>query len=420
MPTRGLLSKSLLLAGLLAWLPAGRLLAQKPEEIAWLNQHSTPVQAVRAGSGLADLAPLGTLVAGAKVVGLGECTHGSHEVFQLKQRLLEYLVEQQGFTTFAFEAGYGWGETLNEYIQTGKGDSATVHRAMDYENWNTTEFWDMIEWMRAYNQQHTAKIRYVGIDMQNPYPSLARLDHYATQQADTVLSRRVKDLRNYYLAFRKVRGAIPAATKRHMVQLSDELARHLQATAAPVALQQHGQVLLQGAQLYQAGIGSPIRDKNMATNVAWALAQGPATKVVLWAHNEHVNKFAGSKAAMGHYLAQQLGPAYVALGFATGNGTASVGGNFLAVPLTPPVPNSAERWLDQVRAPIFCLNLRELGASTPATNWLLQRHSFRKMGVLLLTKQFYARPPLPSLYDALIYLHQTSASLSYRAAHPAK
>lgn len=413
-----------LLATALVLLTCGRLLAQKPEEIAWLNQHSTPVQWVRAGSGFADLAPLGSLVAGARVVGLGECTHGSHEVFQLKHRLLEYLVEQQGFTTFAIEADYAWGEILNTYIQTGKGDSLTVRSAMGFEIWNTTEFWEMVEWMRAYNQQHATKIRYAGIDMQDPYPNLFSLEHFAMQRADTTLRRRVKDLRNYYFARREARGKTTGATKRRLVQLSQELAQHLQATAAPAAMQQHGRVLVQCAQMNQQGLTSPVRDKAMATNVAWLLQQDPAAKVVLWAHNAHINKLNGSDVRMGYYLAQQFGPAYVAVGFATGRGTASTinraGGAFLTVPLAPPVPNSAERWLDQVTAPTFFLNLRELGPPAPATDWLTHQHPFRQLGALAMTKQFHTRPPLPSLYDALIYLHQTSVSLSYRAAHPPK
>lgn len=129
----------------------------------------------------------------ARVVGLGESTHGSHEVFQLKHRLLEYLVTQQGFTTLALEVDYGWGKILNEYIQTG-GDSLMMRKAAGFYVWNTTEFWDMVAWMRDYNQQHAAKIRYVGIDMQDPAPNLLRLEHFATQRADTVLRRQVQNL----------------------------------------------------------------------------------------------------------------------------------------------------------------------------------------------------------------------------------
>jgi erythromycin esterase len=217
-----------------------QLRAQVPADIALLNQQLTPITAVRAGSGFTDLTPLAPIVAKARVVGLGESTHGTHEVFQLKHRLLEYLVTQQGFNTLALEVDYGYAETLNEYLQTGAGDSLTVHQAVGFDIWDTTEFWDLVKWLRAYNQQHATKIRYVGLDMQNPEPNLLRLEHFATQRADTVLGRRVRDLRATYAALDK---ASPA-TKLRLVRLSDELVQHLHAVAAPAAMQQHGQVQL--------------------------------------------------------------------------------------------------------------------------------------------------------------------------------
>jgi erythromycin esterase-like protein len=126
---------------LLFLLPFSQLRAQTPADIARLNQQITPITAVRAGSGFADLAPLPPVVASARVVGLGECTHGTHEVFQLKHRLLEYLVTQQGFTTLALEVDYGWGEILNEYIQTEVGDSLAVHQAASGTPPNFGTYW---------------------------------------------------------------------------------------------------------------------------------------------------------------------------------------------------------------------------------------------------------------------------------------
>jgi hypothetical protein len=75
--------------------------AQTPVDIARLNRQLTLITAVRAGSGVADLAPLAVVVAPARA-----------------------------FTTLALEVDYGWGEILNEYIKTGAGDSLTVHQAV--------------------------------------------------------------------------------------------------------------------------------------------------------------------------------------------------------------------------------------------------------------------------------------------------
>ena len=398
---------------LLFLLAFSQLRAQTPADIARLNQQITPITAVRAGSGFADLAPLADVVAPARVVGLGESTHGTHEVFQLKHRLLEYLVTQQGFTTLALEVDYGWGEILNEYIQTGAGDSLTVHQAVGFNVWDTTEFWDMVEWMRAYNQQHAVKIRYVGIDMQNPTPNLLRLEHFATQRTDTVLLRQVRNLRASYSA----PDQASADNRQRLVRLSDELVQHLHAVAAPAAMQQHAQVLRQLAVMLQAANGIKnnikMRDQAMATNIAWLLRQEPAAKVVVWAHNIHIQR-EKSYPLMGQYLSKQLGPAYVAVGFATGHGTASVfnpDGSARALVLAPPIPNSFETWLDQATPPNYFLNLRRAAATS---KWLTKSRKFRIIGYSELPGgaegQFTPFPPLSKAFDALFYLHETSAS----------
>jgi len=399
---------------LLFLLAFSQLRAQAPADITRLNQQLTPIAAVRAGSGFADLAPLASVVAPARVVGLGECTHGSHEVFQLKHRLLEYLVTQQGFNTLALEVDYGYAEILNEYIQTGAGDSLTVHQAVGFHVWDTTEFWDMVEWMRAYNQQHAAKIRYVGIDMQNPTPNLLRLEHFATQRADTVLLRQVRSLRTYYSTSNQ---ASDDTKQQRLVRLADELVQRLQAMAAPAAMQQHGHVLRQRA----AKIDFWGRDQAMAANVAWVLRQEPAAKVVVWAHNDHIRRD-DDQLRMGQCLSKQLGPAYVAVGFATGHGTASVftpDGSSRALVLAPPLPNSFETWLDQATPPNYFLHLR---STVTADKWLTTRRKFRLIGETErpggANGQFWWYPPLPKAFDALFYLHETSASQPYRVAHP--
>jgi len=404
---------------LLAFSP---LHAQTPADIARLNQQITPITAVQAGSGFADLAPLAPIVAQARVVALGECTHGSHEVFQLKHRLLEYLVTQQGFTTLALEVDYGWGEILNEYIQTGAGDSLTVRKASGFVLWDTVEFWDMVEWMRVYNQQHAAKIRYVGIDMQDPRPNLLRLEHFAAQRADTALQRRVQRLRTSHSALGLTYPQPSADTQQRLMRQADELVQHLHAVAAPATVQQHAQVLRQWAGLVGQKHYGDIRDQGMATNVAWLLQQDPAAKVVVWAHNGHIRRDEYMP-LMGRHLARQLGPTYVAVGFATGRGTASVFPNGTARPLVlaPPVSNSYEAWLDQATPPFYLLNLHR---TTAADQWLTKGRKFRAIGERErpggAQGQFMWYAPLPQAFDALFYLHETSASQPYKTAHPAR
>ncbi|QHT70891.1 erythromycin esterase family protein [Rhodocytophaga rosea] len=86
------------------------------EIVAWLKSNSFPVKHLTAGKGFADLQPLKTILQEVQVVGLGESTHGTREMFQLKHRLLEFLALEMGFTAIALEASYAACQPINEYV----------------------------------------------------------------------------------------------------------------------------------------------------------------------------------------------------------------------------------------------------------------------------------------------------------------
>ena len=65
--------------------------------IAWLRQNAIPLRHLEAGNGFDDLQTLKEIWRDARVIGLGESTHGRREFFQVKQRLLEFLVSEVGF-----------------------------------------------------------------------------------------------------------------------------------------------------------------------------------------------------------------------------------------------------------------------------------------------------------------------------------
>lgn len=397
----------------------GPLRAQPSAETAWLNQHIAPIEHLRAGRSLADLRALAPLVAGARVVALGECTHGSREVFQLKHRLLEYLVTEHGFNTFAIEADYAFGQILNEYVRTGQGDSLTVRHAPGYAVWQTTEVWDMIAWIRAYNQTHITQIQYVGIDTQNPFPNLLMLKHFAEQRADSALKNQLFRLFDQHQLIKNKWETIPPNTRRRIRQLSAQVEQRVRAAGAPAGIQQNARVLSQLADQLQAP-ARPVRDQAMAANTSWILAQNPAAKVVLWAHNEHIRKNEDAQQRLGFQLRRELGPAYVAVGFATGTGTMSTyspTGQHRIEPLQAPIPDSFEARLNQADPPVFLLNLRAIGVPTAASRWLSRPQWFRLVGARLTSadprRQFSWQQPLPTLFDALIYLRQTSASQPY-------
>ena len=126
--------------------PAGEATAE------WVSSNAFRLASVEAGNGFADLAPLKGILADVRLIGLGEATHGSREIFQFKHRMLEFLVTEMGFTVFIIEASFPACLNVNRYVLHGEGDPAEALASMGFWTWDTEEVSAMIEWMRSYNE----------------------------------------------------------------------------------------------------------------------------------------------------------------------------------------------------------------------------------------------------------------------------
>ena len=136
--------------------------------LSWLRRNAIPLKTVEAGCAFADLQPLKPVIGSARIVALGEATHGTREFFQLKHRLLEFLVTEMSFTTFAIEANWPEALAVNDYVLHGRGDPAKVLAGLHFWTWDTEEVLDLILWMRQYNilSTHTTKVTFAGFDAQ--------------------------------------------------------------------------------------------------------------------------------------------------------------------------------------------------------------------------------------------------------------
>ena len=137
---------------------------QQAAVTAWMREHAIPLRSADAGTPLDDLAPLRDVLRDARVVGLGEATHGTHEIFTLKHRLIEFLVTQLGFRVLAFEGSAAGGEAIDAYIQGTGEREAMIATLRTIWITNTTELESVIEWLREYNASHQERVHFVGLD----------------------------------------------------------------------------------------------------------------------------------------------------------------------------------------------------------------------------------------------------------------
>jgi erythromycin esterase-like protein len=155
--------------------------SEEQAAVQWMRQNAIPLQTVEAGHGFADLQPLGQIVGNARIVELGEATHGTREFFQLKHRMVEYLAAQKGFTIFSIEGNMPEAYRLNDYVLHGVGDPKELLKGLYFWTWNTQEVLDMILWMRDFNQSGKGHIEFTGFDMQFATLSVEAVRHFVQQ-----------------------------------------------------------------------------------------------------------------------------------------------------------------------------------------------------------------------------------------------
>ncbi len=117
----------------------------------WLRDHALSLATSDPDADFADLQPLKAIIGDARIVALGEQTHGTHEFATMKHRLVRFLVREMGFTTFAIEANQPEAARIDQHLQTGTGNPAHLLAALSLWPWNTQEALEMLRWMRDAN-----------------------------------------------------------------------------------------------------------------------------------------------------------------------------------------------------------------------------------------------------------------------------
>lgn len=386
----------------------------------WLNKNCIPLKYIKAENGFDDLKPLKDLIGDARIVSLGECTHGSSELFSMKHRMLEYLVKDKGFTIFSIEANMPEAYALNEYIIDGKGDPRKLMAGMYFWTWYTQEVLDMIEWMKKYNETATNKIMFTGFDMQFSDISIKILrDHLKSSNPDLLSILNEYDSLSKKKQMKKNESNDNFKTLKAYAQiLIDSLNAH-----KPVVYNKDFNWAFQNARIlwqYAANhFSNPSRDESMAENVKWILDENPSAKIVLWAHNGHIRKDKDGfeYRSMGEYLDKIYGKQMIAIGFATAEGTYTAvqrdGKKFIGLDSANTLllkEASYEMFFNTADAPDFLLDLRNISKDQEGTGWILEKRLFRSIGAVAMDKFQFAKINLTSHFDMIIFIRKTSAS----------
>lgn len=403
--------------------------AEPPAELAaWLRGHAIPLRTADPGSGVEDLQRLRALIGDARVVALGEATHGTHEFFRLKHRLLEYLVTEMGFNVFAMEAGFPQSNRVNDFIRGGAGDTKTQLRALGYWTWNTGEVLDLLGWLRRYNASSPAgsRVAFHGFDAN--YGSAAPATENLLLYLDRVEPALEADLRAQLDGAGQGQQGAPAAEGSLPRDVLADLDRRFErdrevwiatAGAAAWSLARRNLHVLRQIDTLASGPPGASREQAMAENVEWILDhEGPAAKVVLWAHNSHVALDPGVRGvpSLGQRLRGRLGQRFVSVGFSFDRGAflaAAGDGGIRRFELGPAPPASVDGALASAGLPLFAVDLRALPRESAAGRWLRSPHPARGIGAVYREGSPGLRSCAAAIaYDVLVFVDRTTAAES--------
>jgi erythromycin esterase-like protein len=387
----------------------------------------------------------------ARIVLIGEATHGTHEFYAERAAITQRLIEEQGFTAVAVEADWPDAYRVNRFARS-RGTDRTADEALGGFKrfptwmWRNTAVVEFIDWLRARNARAASpreQAGFYGLDLYSLLTSIEAVIGYL-DKVDPEAARRARvrygcfdhfaeDTQAY--GYAAVAGIAESCEDLVVEQLM-ELRRHAADYASRdgrvaedeyFVAEQNARLALNAERYYRAmfrGRASSwnLRDTHMADTLD-ALIQhldgaGPPSKVVVWAHNSHLGDARATEMGqhgelnLGQLVRQRYPSRSLSIGFTTFDGTVTAASEWDApaerTRVRPGLPGSIEEVLHRTGLERFLLHLdddRLSGFHAP----LLER----AIGVIYLPlserRSHYFNAQVADQFDALIHIDRTRA-----------
>ena len=410
-----------------------------------------PEKIAAAAEPFADIvrAPLDKLlsrIGDARVVLLGEASHGTAEFYEMRAHITRALVEEKGFNIVAVEADWPDAAWLDRYVR--ETPATTPESAKPFSRfptwmWANTEVLAFVEWLREHNQQVDAPddaVGFYGLDLYSLNTSIdAVLDYLddvdpeAAEVARTrygCLSPWEQDPATYGRA--ALSGHYEACESEVVAMLEDLLEQRMDYASYD------GQRFMDAVQnarlvataeryyriMYYGGARSwNLRDQHMFDTLQFVLNfRGPEAKAVVWEHNSHIGDARATEMGqvrqqhnVGQLTRQAHGDEAYLVGFGTDHGTVAAasdwGGPMEVKQVRPAHSRSYERLCHDSGEPNFLLPLRH--AATELRGELGEERLERAIGVIYRPEtelqSHYFHASLPRQFDEYVWLDETRA-----------
>lgn len=385
----------------------------EPEgSVAWIDATRVDLASLDPDEPTSDLEALSGWVREAAVVGVGDGSHGTHEFYTVKHRLIRHMVERVGTRTILFEGPWPEFNRINDYVQ-GRTRALAPSLESEWWFWNTGEIVELIEWVREWNLGRSAedRVEFRGVDMAIPRSLIEDVSTYLGAG-----EARALDCFRDYTSYSKLAASRQAACRMRLAGMREAIgktaaggSRRAQEVRASADMILQAELLYRETPRYDFG----PRDAMIASNVMSIRAarpeQGP---IVFWAHNGHVGSgtipFHDDQRSVGSYLTEAYGDRYFSIGTLTARGDFLAWDSSSTWPLRRvryprPEDRSYESLLGRAQSDSFLLDTR----GDRAKELLGRRTLSFGMGGPSVQRPVVE---LTDLFDAVIFIRNTTPS----------
>lgn len=300
----------------------------------------------------ADLAPILEAIGNAKIVMLGEASHGTSEFYTVRAELSKRLIQEKGFSLIAVEGDWPSSHQVNRFIKGYGHEGKTAHEVLQafsrWPNWMwaNEEIADFIVWLKEHNTQSDAKTGFYGIDIYSLWESMDEIVHHLTHtDPDGGDLELAKAAFSCFEPFNRKSDSYSIASANFSAACVDEVSKLL---ASIRSNQEHYQdeqegdlnlginaLVAKNAEDYYRSVMKSgeiswnIRDEHMVEAINEVRDyHGEDAKIIIWEHNTHIGDARATDMRndgmlnVGQVLREQNRPEDVfAVGFGTYQGT---------------------------------------------------------------------------------------------------
>jgi protein-L-isoaspartate(D-aspartate) O-methyltransferase len=391
-----------------------------------------------------DLDPLLERIGDARVVLLGEATHGTSEFYRMRSEITRRLIESRGFSIVAVEADWPDAARIDHYVRDRDVPPAEWQAFARFPTWmwRNREVRELVDWLRAHNIACTPsqRVRFAGLDLYGLYNSIeAILQHLDRSDPETARIARERyacltpwqsDPAAYGRA--ALTGAYRSCEGEAVAMLQDLLSGRL------ASMRRHDEHLfdaVQNAQLiasaeayyrimyYGSRESWNLRDRHMFQTLGDLLEfHGPRARAVVWAHNSHLGDASATEMAargelnLGQLCRERFGAAAYLVGFGTDRGTVAAAshweGPVEVKRVRPSHERSYERVCHETGLPAFLMALRQ-PKQRSLRQELMEPRLERAIGVIYRPEtelaSHYFHAVLPRQFDEYVWFDETTA-----------